>query len=90
MKHNSCMGSSSCLCKYMAKSCLPSIYTYHLTYKFSPRPGFSVDISNSLRLIDSVFSYYSAHIKVYRYWPFGVVNLCLANELSSAGDASDP
>jgi hypothetical protein len=39
MKHNSSMDSSSSLCQYMAKSYLPSIYTYHLTYKFSPRPG---------------------------------------------------
>jgi hypothetical protein len=35
------------------------------------------------------FLVYSTHIKVYRYWPFGVVNLCLANKLPSAGEASD-
>jgi hypothetical protein len=34
-------------------------------------------------LIDGDFSYYCAHIKVYRYWPFGVVN---PKKLPSAGE----
>jgi hypothetical protein len=28
-------------------------------------------------------------IKVYRYWSFGVVNLCPANKLPSTGEGSD-
>jgi hypothetical protein len=45
--------------------------------------------SNTLRSVDGGFSYYGAQIKVYRYWPFGIVNLCLANKAPSAGEASD-
>jgi hypothetical protein len=42
-----------------------------------------------MRLIDSVFSYYNAYIKVCRYWSFEVENLCPANDISSAGEALD-
>jgi hypothetical protein len=53
-------------------------------------PGqISAGVSNTLRSIDGVFSNYGAHIKVYRYWHFEVINLCLANKLPSAGEASD-
>jgi hypothetical protein len=64
-------------------SSLPTTYTYHLTYKFLPDKA-SAGVST-----DGIFSDYSTHIKVYRYWPFRVVNLCLANKLPSAGEALD-
>jgi hypothetical protein len=72
---------------YMAKSCLSGTYIYHLKV-FSPGHA-STGVSNTLRSIDGVFSYYGTHIKVYRYWPFGVVDLCSANKLSSVGEALD-
>jgi hypothetical protein len=59
-------------CHYMS-SCLPSTYTYHLTYKFSPRPG--LHRCFQYPEVDRVLSYYGAHTKVYRHWPLGVVNL---------------
>jgi hypothetical protein len=58
-----------------------------LTYKFSSRT--SLHRCFQYLEINRVFSYFGTHIKVYRYWLFGVVNLCPANKLPSAGEASD-
>jgi hypothetical protein len=69
---------------YMS-SCLPGKYTCHLTCKFSPWLGLCRCFQYPE--VDRVFSYYGAHIKVHRYWPFGVVSLCLTNKLPSASEA---
>jgi hypothetical protein len=58
-----------------------------LTYTFSPRPG--IHRYFQYPEVDRGFTYYGTHIKVYRYWPLGVVNLCPANKLRSAGEVSD-
>jgi hypothetical protein len=86
MKYNSSMGSSYSLHHYMAKSCLPSTCTYHLTYKLSPRPGFCRCFQYS-EVDRQCFSYYNAYIIVYRYWYFGVINP--ANKFPGAGEALD-
>jgi hypothetical protein len=73
----------------MAKSCLPGIYIYLFIYLSFLLGLASIGISNTLKFIDGIFSYYRAYIKVYRFWPLGIIHLCPANKLPSVGEASD-